>query len=124
MREFAGRIRVHEYGPIVLQLVAIALFIVAASTSDVVVLRALDLAAAFALASVAAFMLGRRSAYASIEQQMSWLPKSVHLHEDDDGTKHALVERISGDVVTLTIPDEIDSNEAAMRWVIDELMSE
>lgn len=113
--------KLHAYGPLVLQLVAATLLIVASQMQQWVVLRALQLALAFVLASFATFMFGRRSAFASIARRVDWMPKSVTISENDDGVRVALVEQHSGEIVTLELPDEIDSSDAAMRFILDTL---
>lgn len=115
------RAKLNVYGPPSLQLIAVSMLVFASQISDSLFVRSVDLGFAFAIVALGAFLFGRRSAYASMKRAMSWVPKNIHVSENDEGVKIAFVERESGDIVTLELPDEIDSTEAAMLFILDEL---
>ena len=108
-------------GPYVVQLGSAVMLVVASLLTDLLVVRLLDVVLALTIASFAAFMLGRRSAWASLERSFAWMPTNVSIATNEDGTRVAIVEQRSGAIVTLELPDEIDSTDAAMHFILDEL---
>lgn len=108
------------HGPTVLQLLSAVIVGLAAVRNEspwnyVFMLVALGNVAA------GAFLLGRRHVFRSLERSVEHLPKNVHINEDDAGKKVAIVELLSGDLVTIELPEEIDNPQDAMQHIMDEL---
>jgi hypothetical protein len=113
--------KLRDYGPFALQVVVAGLLIVAGTLTSSRIASVIDAALAGTLLGASAFLLGRRSAYKAIERSMGWIPKNVSISENDAGVKVALVEQQSGDVVSIEIPEEIESGEQALYFILGEL---
>lgn len=70
-----------------------------------------------------AYALGVRDTLARFVSATGWLPQRVHLHDDDEGRTHALIETLSGDVLSLSIPSHVADagTDEAMVYVMETL---
>jgi len=109
------------YGPIVLQLLSAVALIAAGLMEETVWISLLYGLLALAVTFAGAFVLGRQSVYHSMEEAIEWMPKSIHVNEDEQGKKVAIIEQHNGNVVSLELPEEIDNSQDAMRFIISAL---
>jgi hypothetical protein len=96
----------------------------ASSRNDATWYGPLALALGVALIACAAYTAGVRDTLARLHESIDWMPKTIHLHDDDAGHTHALVETLGGDVLSIDIPDACTTRDETMQYVLHVLASE
>jgi hypothetical protein len=82
--------------------------------------RALGTSAVALIAFVIGLRYGRQLYRRERIRAVGWLPKSVTWHSDENGARHAIVTKNSGDVVSLSIPDHVVQDDA-LTYVLVQL---
>lgn len=75
---------------------------------------------------VSGYFIGGRDAVSSLARELNdrvgWLPAALHVHRREDGRLLALVEQISGEVLSLEIPEELaDDPETVVTFVLQSI---
>jgi hypothetical protein len=97
---------------------SVAMLATSAIINSSMLMRAFAVVVLVLLTGVIGYSYGMVRAHADYVRATSWLPDQISWHQDDDGVRHALVTQRSGNVATITIPDEIDTPNEALQFVV------
>ena len=84
-------------------------------------IRLFDLLLSYLTVALVARRYGEISTARRIRRETEWMPKNVHVTRKEDGSAVAFVEQMSGEMVSIDLPEEIDSQQAAMEYILDRL---